>query len=247
MEKSLLQKYARLIAQGGVNIHKGQDVVITSGLDQPEFVKILVEECYKAGASRVIVDFELQSLQKLHVKYCNLKTLSTLISFKKARWEYYVEMLPCLIRLESNDPEGLKGLNRNKMMKAQRELFPQIRGYREAMENKHQWCFAAVPGTAWTKKVFPKLNAQEAVEKLWEAILSSCRVTENEDPVETWHRHNEYLKTRCEYLNNLGICQLHYIAGNGTDLTVGMIPDAVFKGGWKFDNARNFVLSEHSY
>lgn len=214
MEKSLLQKYARLIAQGGVNIHKGQDVVITSGLDQPEFVKILVEECYKAGASRVIVDFELQSLQKLHVKYCNLKTLSTLISFKKARWEYYVEMLPCLIRLESNDPEGLKGLNRNKMMKAQRELFPQIRGYREAMENKHQWCFAAVPGTAWAKKVFPKLNAQEAVEKLWEAILSSCRVTENEDPVETWHRHNEYLKTRCEYLSNLGICQLHYIAGN---------------------------------
>lgn len=231
MERTLLKKYARLIARSGANIQKGQDVVITAGLDQPDFVSILVEECYKAGATRVIVDFDLQPLQRLHIRYCSLKTLSTLTSFKKARWEYYVESLPCLIRLESNDPEGLKDLDQKKMTKAFQRLYPQIQSYREAMENKHQWCYAAVPGKEWAKKVFPELGNQDAVEKLWEAILSCCRVAANEDSVEVWKRHDEDLKARCAYLNGLGISQIHYTAENGTDLTVGMIPEAIFKGG----------------
>ena len=72
MQKTRLRKYAKLIAQTGVNVQKGQEVFITAGLDQPEFVKMVVEECYKLGASRVVVDFDYQPLQKLNVRYCSL-------------------------------------------------------------------------------------------------------------------------------------------------------------------------------
>ena len=37
----------------------------------------------------------------------------------------------------------------------------------DRMENKYQWCIAAVPGAAWAKKLFPELRASQAVEKLW--------------------------------------------------------------------------------
>ena len=50
MKKTTLRSYARLIARIGANVQKGQEVSITAGLDQPEFVKMLSEECYRAGA-----------------------------------------------------------------------------------------------------------------------------------------------------------------------------------------------------
>ena len=87
MKKTMQRKYARLIAQCGVNIQKGQEVFIVAGLDQPEFVRMLTEECYRLGASRVVVDFDYQPLQKLHVRYCSLKTLGGLTEYQKARWE----------------------------------------------------------------------------------------------------------------------------------------------------------------
>lgn len=227
--KTILRKYARLIAECGVNVQKGQDVFINAEVDQPEFVKMVTEECYKLGAARVVVDFDYAPLTKLHVKYCSLDVLGGLASYQKARWEYYVEKIPCRIYLVSEDPDGLKGINQNKMLKAQQMRYPLIKGYRDQLENKYQWCIAAVPGAAWARKVFPGLTTHQAIEKMWEAILSTSRVTE--DPVAAWKEHNEDLHRRCAYLNSLEIDQLHYTAGNGTDFTVGMIPEAEFKGG----------------
>ena len=146
MKKTTLRKYARLIAQCGVNVQKGQEVFITAGLDQPDFVKMVAEECYKLGATRVVVDFDYQPLTKLHVKYCSLETLGGLTDYQKARFEHYVEKLPCRIYLESDDPDGLKGINQHKMLRAQQMRYPLIKGYRDEMENKYQWCIAAVPG-----------------------------------------------------------------------------------------------------
>ena len=231
MKKTTLRKYARLIAQCGVNVQKGQEVFITAGLDQPDVVKMVAEECYKLGATRVVVDFDYQPLTKLHVKYCSLETLGGLTDYQKARFEHYVEKLPCRIYLESDDPDGLKGINQHKMLRAQQMRYPLIKGYRDEMENKYQWCIAAVPGPAWAKKLFPDTTKRQAMEKLWDAILATSRVTEYGDPVDAWDRHNADLMSRCKYLNSLGIEKLHYTSSNGTDLTVGMIPEAVFKGG----------------
>ena len=97
------------------------------------------------------------------------------------------------------------------------------------MENKYQWCIAAVPGKAWAKKVFPGMRASVAIEKLWEAIFTSSRVTD--DPIAEWDKHNKNLAEKCDYLNSLGIKELHYTAKNGTDFKVGMIPEALFMAG----------------
>ena len=229
MKKTVLRKYAHLIAACGVNVQKGQEVFITAGLDQPEFVQMVVEECYKLGASRVVVDWDYQPLQKINVRHMSLKNLSELTGYQKARWEHYVEKIPCRLFLDSDDPDGLKGINQNKMLKAQQRRYPLIKGYRDQLENKYQWCIAAVPGVAWAKKLFPALSKRQAVEKLWEAILSTSRVTD--DPVAAWEEHNADLKARCAHLNSLDIDKLHYTASNGTDFTVGMIPEAEFKGG----------------
>ena len=229
MKKSVLRSYARLIARSGVNIQPGQEVFILAELDQPEFVQMLVDECYKCKAKKVVVDWNYQPLEKLHYRYRTLTTLGKLDNYEEARWQHYVDTIPCRIYLLSEDPDGLKGINQTKMAKAQQKRYPIIKPYRDAIENKYQWCIAAVPGKAWAKKLFPELRASAAVEKLWENILACSRA--DEDPIAAWEAHNRDLHDRCAYLNSLHIEKLHYTSANGTDFTVGMIPEGRFCGG----------------
>ncbi len=229
MKKTILKKYARLIAEVGVNVQKGQEVFIVAGLDQPEFVAMVVDECYKLGAGRVVVDWDYQPLEKLHVRHQSIKTLSELTEYQEARYKHYLDKLPCRIYLDSDDPDGLRGINQAKQAKARQKRYPLIKGYVDQLENKYQWCIAAVPGAAWAKKLFPELSKRQAIEKLWEAILATSRV--NDDPIQAWKDHNKDLHDRCAWLNSLDIEKLHYTASNGTDFTVGMILEAEFKGG----------------
>ena len=229
MNKTRLRKYAALIAKCGVNVQKKQDVLITAELDQPEFVEMLVKECYKAGAKRVFVDWTHQPLAAANVKYCNANVLGTLEDWQVKKWEWQAETLPAKIFLTSEDPDGLAGIDQKKYAMATAKRSKIIKPIRRKMENKYQWCIAAVPGAGWAKKVFPGVRTSVAIEKLWEAILDASRVTE--DPIAEWAKHNADLAKRCEYLNSLEIRELHYKASNGTNLKVGMIPEATFMAG----------------
>ena len=229
MKKSVLREYAKLIVRVGANVQKGQTVLLHAGLDQPEFVQMVVEEAYKAKAKEVIVEWNYQPLTKTHVRYKSLKTMSTVHEWEKARMEHYCEILPVRIHLSSSDPDGLKGVNMGKVSKANQAIYPIVKPYRDRRENKEQWCIAAVPGVAWAKKVFPGLPKGKAVEKLWESILAASRVTE--DPIKAWEEHNANLAKHCAHLNSLNIRSLHYTAANGTDFTVGMIEEGRWCGG----------------
>ena len=79
MKKTVLREYAKLIVRVGANVQKGQNVIINAGLDQPEFVKMVVEEAYKAGAANVMVQWSYQPLTKLDVRYKSMKNLSAVL------------------------------------------------------------------------------------------------------------------------------------------------------------------------
>ena len=230
MKKSILREYAKLIVRCGVNVQKGQEVLIYAGLDQPEFVAMVVEEAYKAKAGLVTVNWNYQPLTKLHARYQTVKSLGTVHEWEKAKLQHYVDTVPCRIHLISDDPDGLKGVNTAKLAKGRQLSYPILKPYSDARNGREQWCGAAVPGVAWAKKLFPGLSKNQAVEKLWEAILSASRVLDG-DPIENWAKHNEDMANHCKYLNDLKIEKLHLFADNGTDLTVGLIAEGQFCGG----------------
>ncbi|MBR2781633.1 MAG: aminopeptidase [Eubacteriaceae bacterium] len=232
MDTERLRSYARLIARKGLNIQSGQEVIIQCEPDQTDFICILTEECYLAGAGRVIVDMGMQELTKLHVKYRSLEDLSTLSDWEEARYIHYTKSLPCRIRIMSEDPDGLRDMDQGKLARSRQELYRVTKKYTDEIENRYQWCIAAVPGKAWAKKIYPSLTEDEAVEKLWDDILYTSRVTD--DPLSAWDEHNRELEARCRYLNSLDIVRLRYSSSNGTDFCVGMIDEAEFKGGGEY-------------
>ena len=101
MKKTTLKEYARLLAVTGLGIKKGDEVIVNAGLDQPDFVRMVVEECYRAGAAKVEVEWHYQPLSKLHVRHRSLKTLSTVEEWEKAKMAHRAERLPAMLHLIS--------------------------------------------------------------------------------------------------------------------------------------------------
>ena len=229
MDKERLKKYAQLIVKCGLNVQNGQEVIVRCDLDQPEFVAMVVEECYKAGAERVNVEWSYMPVTKLNYIYRSEESIADFSAEDKAKLDRRLEKLSCLLWLDSDDPDGLTGTDHEKIARARMKRYPFVKPYNDALENKYQWCIASVPGKAWAKKVFPGITEEDAVEKLWEAILYTSRV--DDDPVAAWARHNKTLAQRCKFLNEYKFDRLEYKSSNGTDFTVGLIDKGIFAGG----------------
>ena len=231
MQKTVLMNYAKLLARAGLNVQKGQEVIISAELDQPEFVAMAAEECYRAGASKVRVEWSHQPLDKISADFRSEEVLGEVPAWQAEKLREETRTLPARLYLESCDPDGLNGVDEEKYSRARQARLKVTKPYRDAMENKYQWCIAAVAGRAWAKKVFPKAaSAAAAEEKLWEAILRCSRAYSG-NPLANWREHNEALAARCAYLNGLELIALEYKSGNGTDLKVGLMDGGLFMGG----------------
>lgn len=241
MQKTKLRAYAKLIAKKGANVQKGQVVWITAALDQPEFVEMLVKECYALGAKRVTVDWQYLPLTVLDSKHISLKELSSVEEWQKQKMQYQADNLPVRIYLDSDDPDGLDKADQEKMAKARMAQYPIKKPYIDAIENKYQWCIASVPSKAWAKKVFPNEKTTKAVEKLWEAILTTSRA--EGDPIANWTQHNSVLHNKCKILNSLNLRSLHYTSAQGTDLTVELLPQADFLAGSETTLGKNIEFN----
>ncbi len=233
MKKTTLRKYANLIVKVGANVQKGQPVLLYVSVDQHEFAAMVAEECYRAGASRVDMEWSYQPITKLAYRHQSLKTLSKVPAWKEEKLKLMAAEYPCRIHIASEDPDGLKGMNMDKMQKASIATYPIIKPYRDAIQSKHQWTIAAVPSAAWAKKVFPKLKKNQAVEALWEQILNAVHVSDaaDNDPVAEWAAHNENFRKRCAWLNEKKFDYLTYKSASGTDFRADLIPEGVWCGG----------------
>ena len=230
MNKTKLKAYAKLIARRGLNVKKNQDVIIQTEIEQAEFVSLVTEELYKAGARKVFVDFYHLPLAKIHNKYRSKEAMAKIEDFELEKIKWRANNLPCILFLDSEDPDGLVGIDQEKESYAQSKRYPILKPFIDEMENKYQWCIAAVPGIKWAKKVFPNLSNKKAIEALWENILK-CSRSYDGNPIKNWDMHNANLKSRCEYLNSLKLKELVYKSSNGTNFKVGLISDALFLGG----------------
>lgn len=230
MKKTLMKKYAELIVRSGIALKKGQSVMIKANVDQEAFVAMVMDECYKAGAKHVHVHWLSEACHRVEVKKGKLSALKEVLPMEEGEQRWLTDDLPCLIWIDSDNPDASKGLDAKKMAEIRVAHYKKNAPFIEARSNRYQWCIAGAPSKAWAKKVFPEESPARAIEKLWESILLTSRAIDG-NGIENWKEHDHILKTKCEALNALRLKELHYTSKNGTDLRVGLIPGVIFEGG----------------
>ena len=228
--QEVLQSYARLIVRSGANVRPGQTVLLNIAVEQAPFAELLTEECYKAGAKKVNVEWQSDGISRLHFQYAEQETLGTVLEWEEAKARQMTMDLPCRIFSASQDPDALAGIAPEKLSDVSRSRARVLKPYRDAIDGKHQWTIAAYPSEKWAKKCFPEETVENAVEKLWDAVLTTVRIDGENDPVAAWQAHTQFISAKAAWLNAQNFRHLRYHSANGTDFTVELIPEARWEG-----------------
>lgn len=227
MNQKIYEDYAKLAVEIGINLQPGQDVMIQASTRSADFVKELVRVSYANKAHRVTIDWTNEEIDRLHWLNQDTETLSEVLPWQEAKARNQAETLPCKIRVYDVDPEAYAGIDLQKMADVRKAQFSVLKKYRDMEDNNNQWLIIATPSPNWAKRVFPDLSVDEAVEKLWKAIIKAMRL-DTEDPVQAWKDHIENLLSKSRTLNTMNLDYLTFKSANGTDLKLKLQPNHVW-------------------
>ena len=224
----LLKKYADFIVRVGVNPQPGQTLIVNCSLEAAPLARLCVRSAYEAGARDVLVNWSDNAVSRSRMELADEAALTDFKSWQLRRYLDYAESEGgvCVLHLLADDPEVYAGLDGGKISRvnaANRKFMEPWRGY--TMNDRVQWSIAAMPSVPWAKKMFPELDADAAMEKLWQLIFDVCRVTGG-DPVHAWKEHLDRLTVLRDKMNAFDLESVHFRSSNGTDLTVGLAEDA---------------------
>ena len=232
MDPKLIRQYAEFAVKIGVNPQPGQTLLIQAPIEGAAFARACAEAGYAAGAKEVVVHYSDEKLARIRMEHTAVEVLEDVKPWLSRRLLDYVQSEggACVLNIYARDPEIYKGLDTEKIDRANQATLKAMQEWRSyTMNDKIQWCIASIPSPAWAGRVFPGLPEEEAVEKLWDAIFDVCRV-KGGNVVAEWQEHIRRMSARRDRMNELGLDSVRLQSANGTDLTVGLADDAVWEG-----------------
>ncbi|WP_280771084.1 aminopeptidase [Salipaludibacillus daqingensis] len=225
-----IEKYAELAVTIGVNIQKGQTLVINAPLSSADFTRKIAKKAYEAGAKNVHVEWNDDDLNRLRYDMAPLETFKEFPEWKAKGFEKLAEDGAAFMTIKATDPDLLKGVDSEKIAaanKAQGQAMDTFRSYIQS--DKVSWLVISAPAKAWASKVFPDDSEEEQEEKLWEAMFEAVRIN-TDDPIAEWKQHDKNLQTKAQYLTDKGYKKLIYTAP-GTDLEIELPDNHIWLGG----------------
>ncbi len=225
------RKYAYTLARVGLNVQKGQTVLVEANIAGYEFIPVFAEECYKLGAGNVVVHYLDLPTMKIHAQYRPDEEVRKVENWEAEMHQKYLDEGACYVRLESEDPALMEDISE----KHSNAIFAHVDAVRNIMRKasreKHcQWLIAMIPTRRWAEYILDK-TGPEAEEALWDILFKLCYINEENDVVATWEEKGKLKAERGRKVDELHLTKLHYTASNGTDLTVGLTPWSKFSFG----------------
>lgn len=227
--EQMKRKYAYTLARVGLNVQPGQPVLVEAAIEGADFTPIFAEECYKLGASNVIVHYLDEPNMKIAAKYRSDADMRKVETWEELQCQQYLDEGACYVRLEGVNPklmEDVPEAQANAIF-AHTDAVRNI--MRKASREKHcQWLIAMIPTQQWAEYILKDVPKEKALDALWELLLKLCYIDETNDPVEAWEEKSRKNSERGRKIDEYKFTKLHYTASNGTDFTVPLTPFSKF-------------------
>ncbi|HAP2947862.1 TPA: aminopeptidase [Enterococcus faecalis] len=232
-----LKKYARLIAETGVNVQDNHTVVLQISVDQAPLARLITEEAYRLGAAEVIVQWSDETIQREFLSHAATDRIENVPQYRIDQTDDWIAKGASRISVVSSNPDALAGVDAQRVAAFQAANGKALVNLRKATQaNKVSWTVVAAASEGWAAKVFPELaTSEEQVDALWNEIFKTTRIYE-ENPVIAWDIHDKKLQEKAAELNEQQFTALHYTAP-GTDLTIGLPKNHLWEGAGSY-NAR---------
>ncbi|GIP39438.1 aminopeptidase [Paenibacillus sp. J31TS4] len=227
-----LNLYAELAVQVGLNVQKGQTIVINAPLYAAEFVRKLARAAYETGAKHVMVEWNDEELGRIKYLHAPDEAFLEFPGWRAQGLEKLAEEGAAFLTIYAPNPDLLKDVDPKRISDANKTAMTALKTYRHyQMTHQVAWSVISVPSEAWAQKVFPELPVEEGMQELWNFIFKALRI-DTGNPIEAWQKHNAELRDSNGLLNERRFKQLIYTAP-GTDLTIDLPDGHIWLGGAK--------------
>ena len=234
MNQELNNKFAKLIINVGINLQERQGLVINAPIEAVELVREIVKVAYEKKTSNIYINWSDGLVNKTVLQNAEVEDM-LVKDWELAKLHYIVDNGFAMLSITSPNPGLMAGVDMSRSVQANMQNAPKTSFARDnTMNNNTQWCVVAYPNVVWAKKVFPELSDEEALEKLYKAILDASHVTCDNDPVSEWNELNDQMTKRNEILNSYDFASLHFENSLGTNLEIGLVEDHIWAGGGEF-------------
>lgn len=234
MDLDLMKKYAQVIVNIGINIQKGQILVINAPIEGAKFTHLVTEYAYKSGAKEVVIRWNDDISKKLQYLYADDEIFDEYPSYLKEFYLSYSRKNAAFLTIYASDPEVMKDVNPERMIRQQKSANKAIKEfYDRQLANINPWCIVSIPTASWAKKVFPNESEEKAINLLWEAILKANRIFEI-NPIKAWEAHKKQLKKSLNFLNSYHFKKLKFQNQLGTDLEIELPDEHIWLGGSEY-------------
>lgn len=230
----MLKKYAQLIVEQGVNLQKGQILLVDVSIENYKLAREITRAAYNVGAKDVIVNYNDEKITRLRYENNEVEYFDKIPEYLKVMKNTYANEHAAFVTITSSDPEAMKGIDPLKMATYSKALHRDCDVYFDHLYGGiDRWCIAGAPSKKWANKVFEDMSDEEAVEALWKAIFKVVRC-DKENPIEEWNKHRQSFEKRVSVLNDAKIKTVVLKNSLGTNLEIGMIDDYLFAGGGSY-------------
>jgi len=232
-----LERYADLIVEIGLNLQDGQRLVIVdAGRNQgvpiqvAPLVRKIAAKAYQAGAPHVDVIWADEQLNLIRFENAREESFDIFPEWIVTALHKAFERGDALLNIVATSPDLLSGQDLERVGRWQKTVLTHLQPVSaQIRRNAINWSLVSAPVEGWAVKVFPDMEAGQAVSRLWQVIFKMARA-DQPDPSLVWQRHLAGLRRRCDYFNSKRYAAFHYRAP-GTDLRVGLPAGQVWKGG----------------
>ncbi|GIE33143.1 aminopeptidase [Actinoplanes italicus] len=224
-----IERFADVVVRAGVNIQPGQGVILRTDTAHLEIARAVVEAAYAAGAAWVEPIWSDGPMRRSAVDHASLETLTTSRGWALQRIREWAEQgVASIALLGDADPHVLDGAD---PARAAAFPFDETRAMRESVLGRLRWTVVGAPNPGWAHQIF----GEPDTDRLWDAVSTAMRL-DAADPALAWRERAATLADRASRLDALELTSVRYV-GDGTDLTVGLIPGCRWTGGGLVDSA----------
>ena len=149
MNQKMLWQYARLIVGVGINLQKGQTLVINCPVDRADFGRLLTTAAYDLGAKDVVMLWRDDYCTREHWLRADDSLFDGVYSWDAERLNTLAKEGAGYISIAAADPENLKGVDQERQRRYSIASNRDLKDfYNLEMTNGFPWCVASVPITS---------------------------------------------------------------------------------------------------
>jgi len=218
----MFQKYAGLLCDVGLSLESGQDVAVNAQIEHAELARAVAEHAYAHGAHYVDIWYWDPHAKRSRIRHAPTQTLPWTPPWLDARYQQLAARRGALINIVGDPAPGLlAGLDEHR---CGLDRMPALASRFHVQEKGLvAWTFGCCPTAAWAEALFGEPN----VTRLWDLLAPILRL-DQPDPAAAWRSRLGQLRARAAQLTALHLDAVQF-SGPGTDLTVGLIPDATWE------------------